>query len=111
MDNHEIATKIVNDLLKDSCESVILAACIEEKFLRQNWGRAVPISVTKSGEVHGRPVIIQKRGVDIYGQEKPTDTKYFTCKLCERQVAANRFAAHVAKCATRSRRARPGTYV
>lgn len=112
MANHEQAVNdIVNALLLESCESVILAALFEEKLIRQNWGPATKLPVTKSGEINGRPALLQQRGLDIYGQEKPTETKYFTCQLCERKVAANRFASHVAKCATRGRRTRPGTYV
>lgn len=110
-DHEKTIDEIAKALLVETCESIVLAALFEEKMVRKNWGPATDTSVTKTGEMLGRPMLLQQRGLDIYGQEKPTEAKYYPCQICQRKVAANRFASHVAKCSVRGRRARPGTYV
>lgn len=101
-----IALRILERLLEEACDEGLFAAIFQEKQYRALFGKAEEILPNKNGEILGSALIIDRRGVDIYGQERSTDIRYFSCTNCDRQISGNRFAAHVAKCVTRGRRQR-----
>ena len=106
MDKPSVALHILDKLLQDACDETLLEALATEKALRAQLGRAEPLMPNNQGELERRNVLVERPGVDIYGQPKTTESRYFTCRNCERAVGGSRFAVHVSKCVTRGRRQR-----
>lgn len=47
----------------------------------------------------GSKVAIERKVGDIYGHDKTIENgRYFNCDNCGREIAGNRFAAHVDRC-------------
>lgn len=113
---------LLYDLMRPLTHEVTANAYEKEKRVRSIYGRsftATPPSATNgqtpSGrakasaveEIVGRPAYSKQPGKDIYGNQKETDTRYFECSNCGRQIAGSRFAAHVQRCLS-GRKARRG---
>ena len=106
----EAAQHVFDKLANEITEESMLPVLIEEKRTRAVYGKAVVQSPSKDGELTARTFAVSRVGVDMYGLEKPTATKYYKCTNCDRSVAGGRLAAHVTKCITRGRRQRT-TYI
>jgi hypothetical protein len=108
------------DLLRPMAHEAAIRAVHNEKRIRRIYGKeftavAPSLSSATSGtstptgrgsskasakkyDVRGRAMYVTTPGRDIYGNEKPTDARYFQCSNCERKIAGNRFAAHIVRC-------------
>ncbi|ODQ66823.1 hypothetical protein NADFUDRAFT_50726 [Nadsonia fulvescens var. elongata DSM 6958] len=102
---------ILQDLLSSLTTEVAVECLIEEKQLRQLYGKAAPAtvdnlpvtvkgrgSIKANSEVNGRINFFQMSNRDIYGKEKSTEVRYFECVNCARKIAGSRFAAHIERC-------------
>lgn len=105
---------VLSELVKPFTHEVTVKAVEREKLIRRVYGSnfsAAPVSKSKksslngnkSGKaqqyrIEGRPLYVSANGKDIYGNEKPTETRYFECLNCKRSIAGTRFAAHVERC-------------
>lgn len=71
-------------------------------FIAKPYSTALPPGTraksAQKTEVVGRVQYVQVNGQDMYGNEKPTDVRYFECTSCGRKISGNRFAAHMERC-------------
>lgn len=102
---------ILKDLLKPLTREVMVHAFEKEKQIRSKYGneftaKTQVLNGSTNGknksvavtEVKDRIKWVKVSGKDIYGNEKPTDVRYFGCMNCGRKIAGTRFAAHIERC-------------
>lgn len=89
-----VSQSIYENLLTTLIQDIVSRTTTEEQLLRARYNQSLsPYYYEKSG------------ALDIHGNPKQQDSSvYFHCDRCNRDVSANRFAAHVERCLTRGRR-------
>ncbi|SCU95304.1 LANO_0E09956g1_1 [Lachancea nothofagi CBS 11611] len=85
---------IYENLITSMIQDVVARTTTQAQTLRSRYGdNPEPYYYDKSGNL------------DIHGMPKQQDsTIYFHCDNCNRDVSANRFAAHIERCLSRGRR-------
>ncbi|CEP61959.1 SAGA histone acetyltransferase complex subunit SGF11 LALA0_S04e04522g [Lachancea lanzarotensis] len=89
--SHSIFDNLISCMIQD----IVARTTTQAHALRFRYGDdPKPYHYDKSGNL------------DIHGRPKQLDSAiYFHCDNCNREVSANRFAAHVERCLSRGRRA------
>lgn len=119
----QVSLVILNQMLEHCLQSVTLQAFQDEQLIRDTYGadfvastptlvNGVPKANSKAAaqryEINNRVKHVHISGRDVYGNEKATDTRYFQCSNCGRNIAGVRFAAHIVRCLSgRSSRTKP----
>ncbi|SCV03236.1 LAME_0H08812g1_1 [Lachancea meyersii CBS 8951] len=85
---------IYDNLISTIIQDIVARTTTQAQALRFRYGDdPKPYYYDKSGNL------------DIHGMPKQQDSAiYFHCDNCNRDVSANRFAAHVERCLSRGRR-------
>ncbi|SCU77503.1 LAMI_0A01376g1_1 [Lachancea mirantina] len=89
-----VSTSIYENLLTTLIQDIVARTAVNAQRIRSCYGDEV------------KPYYHDDLGkTDILGRPKQQDSSiYFHCENCNRDVSANRFAAHIERCLSRGRR-------
>ncbi|XP_015788667.1 ataxin-7-like protein 3 isoform X1 [Tetranychus urticae] len=92
-----VMSNIVLTIYNDILDEILLGVCFEIHRASKLGFLFIDESSPKEDEKY---VIIDERGLDIFGQAHTQMKKQFdcTCPNCQRSLAASRFAPHLEKC-------------
>lgn len=88
-----ICENIYHNLLTSLIQDIVSRITSAEQLLRSRYPNLKPYYYDPEGKL------------DVNGMLKQQDSStYFRCNNCDREISANRFAAHLERCLGRGRR-------
>ncbi|AMD22581.1 HHL189Cp [Eremothecium sinecaudum] len=88
-----MAEDIYYNLVTSIVQDIVSRATSQNQFLNARY----PNNPTLNYDPNGK--------LDIYGRQKQQESSiYFRCNNCDRDISANRFAAHLERCMSRGGR-------
>lgn len=89
----DVSESLLHNLIRNLVQDIVSQETVRNQRLLKQYPNYNPYVYDSSGQK------------DVNGQVKQQESsQYFSCQNCNREISANRFAAHLERCLNRNRR-------